>query len=111
YATATHTTITHDNQNDVAKSINKRANGLRANTGPLTTHIDDQYSLPASGAQPLRVATQWRLEGHGPHGPVEFTLISHHHLHDGRITAQWLAYDELALAHHGIIVPQPATTA
>jgi hypothetical protein len=71
--------------------------------------VDDQYSLPPGEGKPLRVATQWRIAGTGPDGPVEFSLISHHHLADGYVTAQWLTYDELALAHRGILLPDYLT--
>ncbi|WP_028278436.1 ester cyclase [Arthrobacter sp. H5] len=83
------------------------AAGLRAALDQFTVHVDDQYALPSHRGMPDRVATQWRIIGTGPKGPVQLSLISHHHLNDGRVTAQWLAYDELALAHHGIILPQP----
>lgn len=87
------------------------AEGLRAALGPIGIDVDDQYSLPAGHGQPQRVATQWRLSGVGPDGPVEFLLVSHHHLANRHITAQWLAFDELALAHHGMILPHSLTTA
>lgn len=85
--------------------------GLQAALGPLSVDVDDQYSLPAGEGKPLRVATQWRIAGTGPTGPVEFSLISHHHLADGHVTAQWLAYDELALAHQGILLSDSYLTA
>lgn len=81
------------------------ARGFRGALGLTAVDVDDQYSRPAEGGKPLRVATQWRLRGTGPKGPVEFLLVSHHHLAKGQVTAQWLAYDELALAHQGIFLP------
>jgi len=86
------------------------AAGLRAALGQVAVHVDDQYALPDARAEMQRVATQWRLLGDGPQGPVELSLISHHHMVDDEVTAQWLTYDELALAHHGIILPPLSTT-
>ncbi|MEC5180584.1 ester cyclase [Arthrobacter sp. CG_A4] len=111
YAADCVTAFAPDVQRDGAGAVLEWALGLRAALGPLSVEVDDQYSLPASGKLPLRVATQWRIAGTGPRGPVEFSLISHHHLVGGRVTAQWLAYDELALAHQGVAFPQPATAA
>ncbi|MEO8220546.1 MAG: ester cyclase [Specibacter sp.] len=110
YAPGCRSSFAPDVQLDGATAVANWANVLRASLGPLTAHIDDQYSQPATDTLPLRVATQWRLEGNGPDGPVEFSLISHHHLDDGQITAQWLTYDELSLAHRGIILSQTAST-
>ncbi|MBE4718669.1 ester cyclase [Pseudarthrobacter sp. AB1] len=111
YAADCATAFAPDVQRDGAGAVVEWATGLRAVLGLLTVTVDDQYSLPASDKLPVRVATQWRIAGTGPKGPVEFSLISHHHLVEGRVTAQWLAYDELALAHQGIALPQPATAA
>lgn len=77
---------------------------LREALSGITVEIDDQYFMPASAGHPLRVATQWRIGGVGPRGQVEVGLISHHHLEDERIFAQWLAFDELALAHQGVVL-------
>ncbi|MET3206441.1 MULTISPECIES: ester cyclase [unclassified Arthrobacter] len=111
YAADCLTDFAPDLQQIGAAAVVEWADGLRAALGPLVVEVDDQYSLPASDTLPLRVATQWRIAGTGARGPVEFSLISHHHLVEGRVTAQWLAYDELALAHQGIALPQPATAA
>ncbi|WGM20483.1 ester cyclase [Paenarthrobacter sp. OM7] len=105
FASECATAFAPDIQVDGVAALLDWADGLRAALGPLAIEVDDQYSMPASEAMPVRVATQWRITGTGPRGPVEFSLLSHHHLGEGRITAQWLAYDELALAHHGIASP------
>ncbi|MET3165299.1 UNVERIFIED_ORG: putative ester cyclase [Arthrobacter sp. UYEF10] len=111
YAADCATAFAPDIQRDGAHAMTEWADGLRTALGPLAVDIDDQYALAASETLPLRVATQWRIAGTGPQGPVEFSLLSHHHLVDGFVTAQWLAYDELALAHQGIVLTQPATAA
>lgn len=69
--------------------------------GPLTLLVEDQYAMPVLPGQPARVATQWRLSTQAD-PQFSWTMISHHHLAGRTITAQWLTYDELALAHHGV---------
>lgn len=91
-----------DRHGDDLVAIEAWAAQLLEVLGPIAVRVDDQYVLPAEHNLPERVATQWTLSGTGPRGAVELSLISHHHLVDGRVSAQWLAYDELALAHHGI---------
>lgn len=64
----------------------------------LVCSIDDSYWHPADGTRPDRVATQWTLQGeHRSGAPFRVACVSHHHLLDGRIVAEWTEYDELAL--------------
>lgn len=60
--------------------------------GEATVRVDDAFALPGPGGD--RVATRWTVCG--PAGPV-VTAISHHHVRDGRIVAEWTHYDEIAV--------------
>jgi hypothetical protein len=65
--------------------------------------------------QPIRIATRWSLQGHhlgfvyfGPPtgAPVYVIGLSHAHLVNGRVTAEWIVTDEVSfwkqiLAHRG----------
>ncbi|NYI78898.1 ester cyclase [Nocardioides panzhihuensis] len=63
----------------------------------LVCTIDDSYWRPEDGTNPDRVATQWTLRGEHRGTPFRIACVSHHHLRDGRIVAEWTEYDELAL--------------
>ena len=61
--------------------------------GAASVRIEDAFARAgADGAD--RVATRWTVLG--PDGPV-VTAGSHHHVRDGRITAEWTHYDEIAV--------------
>lgn len=60
--------------------------------GYAAVRVDDALALPGPGVD--RVATRWTVLG--PAGPV-VTAISHHHVHAGRIVAEWTHYDEIAV--------------
>lgn len=71
---------------------------LREHAGALGWRVDDSYG--ATGDDGVdRVATQWTLHGTINDRPVQVTGISHHHLLDGLVTAEWTEYDQLALLH------------
>lgn len=74
---------------------------VNSGCGPLSLSVEDQYAMPAGLGQPPRVATQWRLSTKSSPG-FWWSMISHHHLDDRGISAQWLIYDELGLAHRGV---------
>lgn len=63
----------------------------------LSWSVDDSYWLPAEDQRPARVATQWTLHGETYDAPFRIAGISHHHVQEGRVVAEWTEYDQLAL--------------
>ena len=102
YTGSCHSEFTPDQQGDGIGAVEAWADSIHAALGPITVDVVDQYELGATGSTPVRVATHARLNCTSPRGTLELSLIAHHHLVDGKIDAQWLTYDELNLAHHGI---------
>ncbi len=100
-----HTTFAGDRIGTGPGAVENWAGGLRDALGVVTLHIDDQYEV--THERKTRLATQARLQGTGPNGPLEILLIAHHHVVNGSVVAQWLTYDELALAHRGVLLSPP----
>ncbi|TDD86839.1 hypothetical protein E1293_08855 [Actinomadura darangshiensis] len=73
------------------------ANGWRGLATGLTWSLVDQYSRPPRAGEAERVATQWTLTGSG----LRLSGISHHHVLDGEIVAEWTQYDTHAVGMAG----------
>ena len=61
-----------------------------------TWRLDDAYARPQDSL-PARASVQWTLFGTADGSPVRLSMFSHSHVVDGRIVAEWVEYDELAL--------------
>jgi predicted ester cyclase len=61
-----------------------------------TWRLDDAYARPQDEL-PARAAVQWTLSGTSEGTPVRLSMFSHSHVVDGRIVAEWVEYDQLAL--------------
>ena len=93
--------LSADDLVDGADGLATWAERLSSRVADLTVELDDQYEQPGDDAL-LRVASQLYLTGTGPTGALSELLIAHHHVREGRVVGQWLAYDELALERRGV---------
>jgi predicted ester cyclase len=79
-----------------AESVRAYYAGLLDLLPDATWRLDDAYAAPQDSL-PARAAVQWTLTGTCDGSPVRLSMFSHSHVVDGRIVAEWVEYDELAL--------------
>jgi predicted ester cyclase len=85
-----------DRPYDGADSVRSFYAGLLDLLPDATWRLDDAYARPQDEL-PARAALQWTLSGTADGSPVRLSVFSHSHVVDGRIVAEWVEYDQLAL--------------